>query len=46
VRVVSNAHRIRNQNEYEGLSEITATLLRDLLRAATKIEAKVNSLAA
>jgi hypothetical protein len=45
-RVLAKAHEVRNVAEYEGRSDIDATLLRNLIEAAEAVRAGVETLPA
>jgi len=44
VRVLARSHQIRNATEYQGQAPVTATLVNDLLAAASLLEAAVADL--
>ncbi len=43
-RVLDKAHKVRNQSEYEGVTDVDETLLRDLIVACRKVAAAVQAL--
>jgi hypothetical protein len=43
-RVLDKAHKIRNRSEYEGVTDVDESLLRDLLAACRKVADKVQGL--
>jgi hypothetical protein len=44
-RVLDDAHRKRNQVEYEGVAEVPTELLESVLRVAREVETRVRKLA-
>ena len=43
-RILDKAHQLRNRSEYEGITDVDATLLRDLLAACRTIAIAVEAL--
>ena len=43
-RILDKAHKMRNRAEYEGVTDVDETLLRDLIIACRKVAAAVESL--
>lgn len=43
-RILDKAHKVRNHSEYEGITDVDETLLRDLIAACRKVAAAVEAL--